>query len=229
MKHSTLNKFSIGWVVPMLWLLGSLAILSAILRIALTSQALLTGAVPTDPGDIHYIQHPWLTALHVVPGLLFLLLGPLQFLSSIRSRWPKVHRISGRVFVVSGLITAVTAMTINIVFPPFGGLFKSLAVFIFSIAQIITLILAVHAILRRNTARHRAWMVRAFAIGLSISTMRFFFIPAFLVFGMKPTEFNISLGMWVGFLVNMFAAEIILWRERTALGSRRKIDIRSVT
>lgn len=217
MKHLTKNKIVITWVVPMLWLLGSLGILSAILRIFLTSEALFTGASPSDPGDIHYIQHPWLTALHVVPGTLFLLLGPLQFVSSIRASWPKVHRYSGRVFVLSGLITATTAMTINIVFPPFGGLFKSLAVFIFSAAQIITLVVAVHAILQKNPVRHRAWMIRAFAIGLSISTMRLFFIPAFLVFGMAPTEFNISLGMWIGFLVNTFAAECILWRENTTL------------
>lgn len=208
------KRIVLGWIPSLLWVLGSLAILSAIFRVATTGYAVFSGVMPSDPGDMHYVEHPWLTALHVIPGTLFLLLGPLQFVPSIRAHWPRFHRNSGRIFVASGLITAVTAISINIIFPPFGGIFKSLAVFIFGAAQIITLIVAVHAILRRNIVRHRAWMVRAFAIGLSISTMRFYFIPAFLVFGMEPNAFNISLGMWIGFLTNTLVAEIILARGK---------------
>ncbi len=94
-----------------------------------------------------------------------------------------------------------------------SGWFKSLAAYIFSAAQILTLFLALHAILRRDIARHRAWMIRAFAIGLAVSTMRAFFIPAYFLFGI-PNDFTIGLGMWVGFLVNIAAAECLLWRER---------------
>ena len=210
------NKFVIGWVPPVLWLLGSLAILSAVYRIFITTDALITGVMPTDPDDLHYVKHALLISLHIVPGLLFLLLGPLQFISSLRARWPTLHRWSGRVFIVSGLITAITAIVINMAFPPVGGLFKSLAVYIFSLALIISLIIALRAILRRDIKHHRAWMIRAFAIGLSISTMRIFFIPAYMLFGI-PSNFTIALGMWIGFIVNIIVAEIILWRERIRL------------
>ena len=145
--------------------------------------------------------------------LLFLLLGPLQFVAAIRARWPKIHRISGRVFIASGFMMAVSAIAINIMFPPFGGLFKSIAVYVFSVAQIVTLTVALRAILRRDITRHRAWMIRAFAIGLAISTMRIFFIPAYLLYGV-PSDFTVGLGMWIGFLVNIAVAEFILWRER---------------
>lgn len=206
------SKIAIGWVPPVLWLLGSLAILSAVYRMLITTQALATGTLPADPADVHYVKHVLMISLHIIPGLCFLILGPLQFVPTIRARWPKFHRWSGRIFIVSGLITAVTAVTMNMVFPPVGGLFKSAAVYIFSLAQIITLIVALHAILHRNIARHRAWMIRAFAIGLSVSTMRFFFIPAYFLYGI-PDDFTIALGMWVGFLTNIFIAELILWRE----------------
>ena len=108
---------------------------------------------------------------------------------------------------------AVSAIAINIMFPPFGGLFKSIAVYVFSVAQIVTLTVALRAILRRDITRHRAWMIRAFAIGLAISTMRIFFIPAYLLYGV-PSDFTVGLGMWIGFLVNIAVAEFILWRER---------------
>ena len=207
------NKLVIGWVAPVLWLFGSLAILSGIYRMWITSAALTTGVMPADPGDLHYVKHVLMISLHLVPGMIFLALGPLQFISDIRARWPTFHRWSGRVVIVSGLVTAVTAVAMNMVFPPVGGLFKSLAVYIFSVAQIVTLVVALRAILRRDIARHRAWMIRAFAIGLSVSTMRVFFIPVFFLYGI-PNDFTIALGMWVGFVVNICVAEWILWRER---------------
>ena len=41
---------------------------------------------PTGVLDIRYVQHPWLTLFHIVPGLLFLTLAPLQFVARIRKR-----------------------------------------------------------------------------------------------------------------------------------------------
>ncbi len=208
-----------AWVAPLLWFLGALAIYAAIDRMHITFGALISGVMPTDPTDIHYVKHAALISFHIIPGLLFLVLGPLQFMSSVRARWPRVHRVSGRVFIVSGFLMAISAIAINIAFPPFGGLFKSIAVYVFSIAQIVTLTVALRAILGRNVARHRAWMIRAFAIGLAISTMRFFFIPAYLLYGM-PSDFTVGLGMWIGFLVNIAVAELILWRERVKTSLR---------
>lgn len=207
------KKLTLGWVAPVLWLLGALAIYSAVDRMLITYGSLLTGAVPTDPADAHYVKHALLISFHIIPGLLFLLLGPLQFVAVIRARWPKIHRISGRVFIATGFMMALSAIAINILFPPFGGLFKSIAVYVFSVAQMVTLTIALRAILRRDIARHRAWMIRAFAIGLAISTMRIFFIPAYLLYGI-PSDFTVGLGMWIGFLVNIAVAEFILWRER---------------
>lgn len=203
------------WVAPVLWLLGALAIYSAVDRMHITFGALLSGVMPTDPADMHYVKHALLISFHIIPGFLFLVLGPLQFIASIRTRWPRIHRISGRIFIASGFMMAVSAIAINILFPPFGGVFKSIAVYIFSVAQMVTLVIALQAILHRNITRHRAWMIRAFAIGLAISTMRIFFIPMYLLYGM-PSDFTVAMGMWIGFLVNIIIAEIILWRERKA-------------
>lgn len=213
------KKLIIGWVAPVLWLLGALAIYSAIDRMLITFGSLLSGIMPADPANAHYVKHALLISFHIIPGLLFLVLGPLQFIADIRTRWPRAHRISGRIFIASGFMMAISAIVINIAFPPFGGLFKSIAVYLFSTAQIITLAVALHAILRRDIARHRAWMIRAFAIGLAISTMRIFFIPAYLLYGV-PSDFTVGLGMWIGFLANIAVAEFILWNEKrkVALG-----------
>jgi uncharacterized membrane protein len=208
-----MTKIRIGWIPPILWLLGSLAILSGLFRTYLTMNSIVTGVMPEDPSDAHYVKNAALTLLHVVPGTMFLMLGPLQFIADIRKYWPKLHRWSGYVFIVSGITFAVTALVINFSFPPFGGQFKSLAVIIFSILELIVLGVALQAVRQRNFMKHRAWMMRAFAIGLAISTMRLFFIPAYLLFGV-PNDLTVALGMWIGFLVNTLIVELTLWRER---------------
>jgi len=55
--------------------------------------------VASHPFEGRYVEHPWMTLLHIhsVPGFLFMTLGPLQFMSSIRKRWIHLHRMSGRI------------------------------------------------------------------------------------------------------------------------------------
>ena len=202
-----------GRVAALLLLLGSLATMSAVARFVGMADALSSGVMPSAPEDVPYVEHPYFALLHIIPGVLFLLIGPLQFMPGIRQRWPASHRILGRIFVLSGLIVGATAIIGNAVLPPIGGPLKSAAVYLFSAAQIVALILAVRAILRRDVPRHRAWMIRSFAIGLGISTMRLYFVPVYFLFGI-PSDLNIGVGMWVGFLVNVIAAELILLRER---------------
>jgi len=55
-------------------------------------------------------HYPILTLVHIVPGLLFMLLGPLQFSSTIRARHLRWHRWSGRVFVVCGVVIGISAL-----------------------------------------------------------------------------------------------------------------------
>lgn len=208
------NHGKSAWVVPaLLWLLASVTLLSGVVRLVVTGQALVTGVMPPDPGEAAFVHHPGIAALHILPGIAFMALGPLQFIPGIRQRRPGLHRWSGRVFITAGALTAVSALVMNVVFPPVGGPGKESAVYTISVALLAALAIALSAILHRDVPRHRAWMIRAFAIGLSISTQRLYFIPMFALYGM-PDNFTIGLGMWLGLLVNVAAAELILLRER---------------
>src|SRR6202048_305597 len=57
--------------------------------------------------DDLFAHYPVLTLIHIVPGLLFMLLGPLQFGSTIRARYLRWHRWSGRVFVAFGFFFGI--------------------------------------------------------------------------------------------------------------------------
>src|SRR5580765_3485739 len=54
--------------------------------------------------DDLFAHYPILTIVHIVPGLLFMILGPLQFSRTIRARHLRWHRLSGRIFVICGMV-----------------------------------------------------------------------------------------------------------------------------
>jgi hypothetical protein len=75
------------------------------------------GTLPEDEFDHRYVQQPWLAYLHIVPGVVYLFLAPLQLAYRIRSRHYTFHRRLGRVVATAGMISGVFALI-------FGGLFS---------------------------------------------------------------------------------------------------------
>ena len=59
--------------------------------------------------DDLFAHYPRLTLIHIVPGILFMILGPLQFRATIRARHLRWHRLSGRAFVICGLVIGISA------------------------------------------------------------------------------------------------------------------------
>src|SRR5689334_14523150 len=76
----------------------------------LVTRSAMSSAADVDAG---FSAHPLLTFAHMLPGLAFMLLGPLQFVPSLRARRPALHRLSGRLVLVSGVIVGVTALVMS--------------------------------------------------------------------------------------------------------------------
>ncbi len=216
---ATGRKLAVGWVPILLWLYGGIVVFSGIMRLAITGQALTTGQPVDDPVFMIYVHQPWLPAIHILAGTVFMLLGPLQFIPSIRRHWPKMHRVTGRVFLVCGLIAAATGLGVEFTFPLRGGYVKRAAMVLFSLAMLVALVLAWRAAVRRRIDLHRAWVVRAYAIGLALSTTRLYFIPAYLMYG-NPSQFEAATVTWTGFCINCLVAEWIVRRSRRTHGKK---------
>lgn len=214
---ATGRKLTIGWVPILLWLYGGIVVFSGIMRLAITGQSLATGQPVDDPVFMVYVHQPWLPAIHILAGMVFMLLGPLQFIPSIRRYWPKLHRVSGRVFLVCGLIAAATGLGVEFLFPLRGGYVKRAAMVLFSLAMLVALVLAWRAAVQRRIDLHRAWVIRAYAIGLALSTTRLYFIPAYLIYG-NPSQFEAATVTWAGFCINCVVAEWIVRRSRRTQG-----------
>lgn len=165
--------------------------------------------------DGRFAAHPYATLLHVVPGALFLILAPFQFSSRVRSRHIRFHRWSGRLLVVVALVTASTALYFGLGMP-YGGWGEASAIALFGGLFLVAVGRAVVAIRRRQVARHREWMIRAFAVAIGVSTIRvagpvldIALTPA----GVAPPVLFV-LSLWTGWAITLGAAEVWIIRTR---------------
>jgi hypothetical protein len=103
-----------------------------------------------------------------------------------------------------------------------GGVTESAATTLFGALFLFALVRAFVLIRRGEKALHREWMIRAFAIGLAVSTIRpivgVFFATRSLT-GLTPHEF-FGVAFWIGFMAQATAAEAWIHytrRPKTAL------------
>jgi uncharacterized membrane protein len=166
--------------------------------------------------DDLFAQYPGLTLVHILPGLLFMVLGPLQLSARIRARHLQWHRWSGRVFVISGLVIGISALVMSFAMPAIGGVNQAAATTLYGVFFLFALGKAFWHIRRREVALHREWMIRAFAVGLAVATIRpiigIFFATSRLT-RLTPHEF-FGIAFWIGFTVQLIAAEA--WIHATA-------------
>ena len=170
------------------------------------------------PLDDLFARYPILTLVHIAPGLLFMMLGPLQFSSTIRARHLRWHRWSGRIFVICGLVIGISALVMSFGMPAIGGINQAAATTLFAIFFLFALCKAFWHIRRREIALHREWMIRSYSVGLAVATIRpiigmFFATSRFS--GLTPYEF-FGIGFWIGFVLHLIAAEA--WIHTTLPG-----------
>jgi uncharacterized membrane protein len=168
--------------------------------------------------DGRYAQNPRVARFHVIGGAAYLLFGLLQFSSRVRRRNIRYHRWAGRALVATGLAMAIAGLYFGIRFP-YAGLAEIIPVTTFGALFVFALGRGFVAIRRRDIARHRVWMTRAFAIGAGISVVRLVAPGADFVFtpiGWTPGEIFV-LSLWSGWGVSIVAAELWLRRGRPGL------------
>jgi uncharacterized membrane protein len=191
----------LAWTATLVLVLIGIAIVS---RRSLN----LLGFVRAGAVDGAFASNGALTFAHILPGLIYLVLGPFQFVRTLRARRPKLHRVMGRVTLVAAVATGVTALAMTSRMA-IGGVVERAATVTFAVLFLFALGRAFAAIRRGDVAVHREWMIRAFAIGLAVATVRpivgAFFATRALTHLTPPDFFGIA--FWLGFLLHAGAAE----------------------
>jgi len=187
--------------------------------VLLNPRTLSSANNPAVQLDAHFANHATLTLAHILPAMLFMVFGPLQFVRSLRSKYPQIHRWSGRIFLTASAVVGVTGLTMAFG-KTIGGVDEKAAIILFGAFFLIALGKALWHALRREFAQHREWMIRGYAIGLAVAAIRpimgTFFAAALLRgHAPEPKEF-FGTAFWIGFTLQMIGAEIWINYTRPA-------------
>ena len=119
------------------------------------------------------------------------------------------HSIAGSVGCVAtaGMISGVFALIFGGLFS-FGGLPQASAAVLFGLWFLTCLVLAVRAIRRDDIVHHRRWMIRAFAIGIGIGTIRIWLALLQIVGVGEASSFGPA--FWISFPLHVVAGELWL-------------------
>jgi uncharacterized membrane protein len=204
-----------SWGVPAALVgLGTIPVVAGSLRLVE-----LSGGASSLPPDARYDASPLPVVVHIVSATAFAILGAFQFSPQIRRRRPGWHRRAGRVLVVAGLGVALSALWLNQFFPKTEATREVLYPLrvAFGLAMVVTIILGFLAARRRDFTRHRAWMIRSYAIGLVAGTQVFTLGFGGVVFG--TADLTTALLMGAAWAINLAVAERAI-RQPTR-GNRR--------
>jgi uncharacterized membrane protein len=207
---------SAAWLVPAaLILLSVIPLAAGAFRII----QLASGAEIT-PANARFFASPLPVVLHIVSASVYAILGAFQFMTGFRRRRPGWHRAAGRLLVLCGLLVGFSGLWMTLFYPRPEGTGELLYVLrlLFGSGMVVSIVLGFAAIRRGDVIRHRAWMMRGYAIGLGAGTQVLTLLVGSLIAG-PPNELSNALLMGAGWAINLAVAEWVI-RKRPAPRAR---------
>ncbi|WP_100407658.1 DUF2306 domain-containing protein [Bacillus solitudinis] len=191
------------------WLIAALLVLSAVPIVAGALRITeLVGGAEITPDNARFFASPLPVVLHILTVSVYAILGAFQFSNGFRRRRPGWHRAAGRFLVLCGLLAGLTGLWMTLFYPWADGTGELLYVLrlLFGSAMVVSILLGFAAILRGDVIRHRAWMIRGYAIGLGAGTQVLTHLAGVLIIG-PPSELSGALLMGTGWVINLIVAE----------------------
>jgi uncharacterized membrane protein len=201
-----------GWLIPAgLIALSLVPVLAGGFRVAQ-----LSGGAAVTPDNARFFADPVPVLVHIVGASVYCVLGAFQFAPGLRRRRPGWHRAAGRILVPCGLAAALSGVWMTLAYPLPAhdeGLLTALRL-LFGSGMAAALVLGFAAVRRRDIARHRAWMMRAYAIGQGAGTQAVLLGLGGALLG-PPGEVTRALLMGAAWTLNLAVAELIITRKPT--------------
>jgi uncharacterized membrane protein len=163
---------------------------------------------PQAPEWAHYNPIRWHLLPHGFGGTVALGLGALQFSTRLRRRHVRIHRLSGKLYIIGTFVAGPVAIWMAFISSPWF-------LIPFTVVQAGTWMLftlVAYLCIRRGDVRsHREWMMRSYAIVLIFLEGRVLMaIPSLARHGMDA----IVLVNWGCLAVTLVVMECVLrWRE----------------
>jgi uncharacterized membrane protein len=173
----------------------------------------LAGGAAITPENARFFSAPLPVVLHIAgDAAAYTVPGAVQFAAGSGGRRPGWHRVAGRLLVACGLLVGLSGLWMTLSHPRqpgTGGLLYALRL-LFGSAMVACIGLGSATIRRGDARRHRAWMVRAYAIGLGAGAQVRTRTAGALLAG-PPGGLGHDLLMGASWVINLAVAE---WATR---------------
>jgi uncharacterized membrane protein len=148
--------------------------------------------------------------VHITGMIVAVLVGPFQFHRRLRERRPRLHRMLGKVYIVSAIIGALGGLYMS----PFSasGAVTHVSFALMGLGTLLATTVALWRIRSGDVQGHREWMTRSYALIFGGVTLRLYAGPLEAVFGEHDGYAITAWACWVPNLV--FAQWLIRSRLR---------------
>ena len=160
---------------------------------------------------------PYGLQTHIAAAAVAMLLGPFQFLKYLRTKFRRIHRWSGRIYIAACLVGGVAGGVIAL--SSTAGLVAGAGFFSLAILWLLTTGMAWTSALRRDFTSHENWMIRSFALTLAAVTLRLY-LPMIFIFDLEFVAAYTVIA-WIAWVPNLIVAELWIAMRRP---KRRKVS-----
>jgi hypothetical protein len=104
--------------------------------------------------------------LHFAAGGVILVLGYIQLIGVIRTRYPALHRWIGRIYVTAALLAGIGGLASIAATGAIGGTVMNIGFSLYGILMVLAAVQTFRHARARRMEAHRAWALRLFALAL---------------------------------------------------------------
>lgn len=168
-----------------------------------------------DRDSYFFTRYQWAFYPHIVSGPVALLLGLLLMSDGYRTRFPRWHRVLGRVQTI-GVLFVVLPSGLVMAFDAAAGPWAAAGFVVLTLLTAACTALGWRAAVRRRFSIHRRWMQRSYLLLCSAVVLRILGGIG-TVLEVQMTSFDLFAG-WASWVVPLMVFELYhmrLWRSQS--------------
>jgi hypothetical protein len=191
------------------WLVLALSVGVAVYALVAYS-AVPLGKLVHPQMKLAFEAHRTAILTHIFCSAIALVFGPWQFVAGLRARRPVLHRWSGRLYLLAGVLPGGIAGLVVSGFA-FGGAINQLGFAVLAVLWLASGAQAYRTIRAGRVNAHRQWMLRNFALTFAAVTLRLY-LGSFAAMGLAFETFYAWLG-WLCWVPNVVFIEWYIRRQ----------------
>jgi uncharacterized membrane protein len=175
----------------------------------------LANRAAITPDNARFVDVPLPIIIHIIASLAFCMIGAFQFAPNFRKRHPNWHRAAGRWLMVAGLASALTGIWMTVFYSipqALQGPLLYVVRLLVGAGMAVSIVLAWNTVRRKNISAHKAWMMRAYALGQGAGTQAVILAPYAVLIG-QPNQITRDVLMTAAWVINLLFVEWLLRRR----------------